>query len=136
MINKFQNMRKLNNLANNRGGLCMTIVNTEANGKRITLSPALIESIGTPNSVDIFKDADSDKIFVVPSENGLPLRKGGTIYNSFLVTQLAIECCLDFASQTSYSFHDIIIHNEENCTYAEATIKSEQNIKPDEGDNV
>lgn len=123
MIRKFENMRKLNDAASNgRGGLCFTIVNTETNGKRLTLSSSLVESIGNPKSVDIFHEPESNKVDIVPSENGMPVRKGGTIYSAKLIEKLTNELRLDFSIQTSYSYHEINIHHEDDGVYAEITV--------------
>lgn len=123
MIKKFANMRKLNDITtNSRGGLCFTIVNTEINGKRLTLSAGLIESIGNPKFVDIFHEAESNEIDIVPSENGMPIRKGGAIYSAKLIEKLTNELYLDFSNQTSYSYHEITIRHEDDDVYAEVIV--------------
>lgn len=94
------------------GQISVQIVNSESNGKRIKLSTTLFKGIGSPQKIEIFHD---DTIFyLVPSENGIKVSKGNTIYNNSIVQELTEFLGLDFSERTSHSVPAIIDRDEES----------------------
>lgn len=127
MIKKFMNLDKLtDNTCTSRGGLSLTIVNTENCGKRIKLSPALLKALNSPSHVEVYLKEDKTGIYIIPSENGQALRSG-ILYNAALVERITAEFNLEYEDITSRSFNTVAIKEEENEKYAEVTIPMYEN---------
>jgi hypothetical protein len=104
-----------------RSPISFSIVNTEANGKRIKFSTGLLNQLGNPKDIGMVVNEDNTGILVYASENNLHVGKGNIIYNASIVNKLTETFGLDFSSHTSHSFSNISVKTDpdDKITYAE-----------------
>jgi hypothetical protein len=94
--------------AKSANGVC-TVVNSEKNGKRVTLSKEIMELLNNPVSIEIGFTEDGIAVAKKLPENGVEfsLRKNGNkgvIYSSQLVEEITELFDLDFQDRVSITF--------------------------------
>ena len=105
------------NSRHSAGACSLQIVNSECNGKRIKLSPALFKNLGEPSAVGVFLAKKS--VCIYPDSEGITLSKGHIIYNGDLVKKVAEELELDFSVRTSISLPAVLdTDDEDKITFA------------------
>jgi len=94
----------------------LAIVNTDGNGKRISLSKSFFASLGFPKSVQVSCNQAKGELLIGHEIPGVDLSfkfssgKGFTIiYNSPLVKILTDTFGIDFSERSSRSFNDVRI---------------------------
>lgn len=90
-------------------------------GKKIHLSPDLLEELGNPSSVELHIRARS--IWIVPSNTGFIVKSNGMIYNTGFVNKLIETFKLKFTT-SSLHFKIVRIRVENATKCAEVTIVS------------
>jgi hypothetical protein len=89
-----------------------TLINSEADGKRLTTCRDLTEKIGNPEAVTIAFDKSKIAISATQlnSENSFKLGrigKKGVIYSVDLVRKITEEYNLDYTERVSITFHEV-----------------------------
>ncbi|THF72483.1 hypothetical protein [Cohnella fermenti] len=90
----------------------LTIVNTSKNGKRVVLSEELLETIGSPEKIQISLIENGIAICEQFSKAGTfyrlrPTGKKRCVYSAALVDLLTDDLQLDFNGRTSLSFREV-----------------------------
>lgn len=90
----------------------ISVINTEKNGKRITLSSSLYQELEKPNKMNIFLDENT--IILVLAETGPTVsKKGRCIYCTKIVEDITKKFNLDYSNVTSHSFSAKLENDEE-----------------------
>lgn len=103
--------------ASSKGIMSFGIVNSEGNGKRFTMTKALINAIGVDKKVELLPIPDEGVLFVankLPFDNAVKkeLRANGEgrlAYAAPIVAFLIDSFNLDFGNHVSMTFQDITI---------------------------
>lgn len=96
--------------AKSPAGVC-TVVNSEKNGKRVTISKELSDELGNIETVEIGFTENGIVVGNKLPENGTEFRfkksgNKGVIYSSSLVDEVTEEFKLDFSNRVSITFVD------------------------------
>jgi hypothetical protein len=104
-ISKLQSFRSKTGI----GAGVITIVYSEANGKRIKLSKGLMEELGNPQKVQFaFFDGLLAISSDLPGNNSyISLAKGGIVYSAALIHEIVNEFDLDYSERVSITFQDV-----------------------------
>jgi len=105
----------------------LSVINS-TNGKRVVISPQVIDNIDNPSIVQI---GYSDQAIAIGSHLGVgftsyPLNKSGAksiIYRTELVKQITENYDLDFTNRTSITFADVMYHKNNGHTVALISVK-------------
>lgn len=107
----------------------VSVVNSDGNGKRVTLSKALIEELGLEGSVYMLPLADEKVLLLAktmsfPSASKIVLNSKDqrTAYNADAVKLLVDTFGLDYAKCTSKAFNQIEFEDQDGITYAAVTM--------------
>ena len=107
------------------GKYSISVVNSDGNGKRISLSKALVEKLGLTDSVSLLPIKENGILMVakkLPFERAsditLNSKDKRTAYNAEAVQLITATFGLDYSSKTSYSFNDIEFMDEDGMEIA------------------
>ena len=107
------------------GKYSISVVNSDGNGKRITLSKTLVEKLGLTDSISLLPLKESGVLMVakqLPFERAsniaLNSKDKRTAYHAEAVQLIAATFSLDYSSKTSYSFNDIEFITEDGMEIA------------------
>ena len=111
-------MKSAGNARGGNGVLGISVVNTSANGKRVKLTQALYERLGSPETLQFVPDDEhliiGSKIPYCTQEVKFSAGRGKTIiYSSGFVLFLAKRFKLDFSDRSSMSFQEVEIGQQE-----------------------
>ena len=100
------------------GTLGISVVNTERNGKRVKLTMALFDALGSPKSLQFV--CDGDNLIIGPKIPHCTVSvkfSSGTganiIYDAGFVQYLTKQFNLDFSARTSIAFRDVEVCSQE-----------------------
>lgn len=107
------------------GKYSISVGNSDGNGKRITLSKALVEKLSLTNSVSLLPLKENGILMVakkLPFERAsditLNSKDKRTAYNAEAVQLITAAFGLDYSVKTSYSFNDIDFMTEDGTEIA------------------
>ena len=107
----------------------ISIVNSDGNGKRVTLSKALIDKLQLEGSVYMLPLAEENVLLLAkempfPSASKIALtsKDGRISYNADAVKLIVDTFGLDYSKCTSKSFNQIEFEDQDGITYAVVTM--------------
>jgi hypothetical protein len=104
--------------ARRNGALGISVVNTERNGKRVKLTQALLEGLGSPKELQFVPDGEyliiGPKIPYSTEAVYFSSGKGSNIiYDAGFVQYLTKRFKLDFSERTSFAFKDVELETQD-----------------------
>ena len=127
--------------AQGRGSWAISVVHHK-NGKRVVLTPALYEELGSPEKVQFSIVAD-ERVLLIGKELGMsnryPVRTKNkpTVYKASLTAQIADVFQLDFTEKSSMTFSDVAVDSlDEGAKIAAVKMKVDAEVDYAEVDHV
>ncbi len=102
-----------------RGVMSVSVVNSE-NGKRVTLSGALLAALGNPDNVQFAADSKENILYIAEDLGGTQKHqnikhgKKGIIYNAALVQKITDSFNIDYSDKTSVTFNNVTIDTDDD----------------------